>query len=78
MTYLPAVRPEKQPRTAPVSITVDPAYLEDLLECLAELQTPIDPKIFHGPETIVQFRIADSEAPQVRKALRLAGFHRVS
>ena len=61
-----------------LKVTVDSAHLEDLLECLAELKTPIDPRIEHGPNTVVRFPVAEDQSSFVRRALRFAGFRRVS
>jgi len=77
MAYLYSVLPVAETMPVFVKVTVDPAQLEDLLECLADLNLSIDPAIQHGPQTVLEFRVSDRESGIVRKALRMAGFRRV-
>ena len=56
-----------------VSITVDPRDLEGLLEALAHVDFPINPQIYHGAATIVEFPAYAGQLPQVRAALAACG-----
>jgi len=56
-----------------VSITVDPRDLEGLLEALAHVDFPINPQIYHGAATIVEFPAYAGQLPQVRAALAGGG-----
>ena len=56
-----------------VSITVDPRDLEGLLEALAHVDFPINPQIYHGAATIVEFPAYAGRLPQVRAALAGCG-----
>jgi hypothetical protein len=55
-------------------ISTDPRALEDLLECLSSLSFPINPEIFHGVPTVVEFPAWESRLFEVRSALRAYGF----
>jgi len=57
-----------------VRITADPRLLEDLLECLASMPFPINPQIYHGRPTAVEFPAYESHLSTVRDALRVFGF----
>jgi hypothetical protein len=72
-----------------VSITVDPRYLESLLEALAQVDFPVNPQIYHdarlvtvhaggGQEsesiTLVEFPAWAARLDQVRTALARYGF----
>ena len=57
-----------------VRISTDPRALEDLLDCLSNLSFPINPQIFHGIPTAVEFPAWESKLPEVRSALRAYGF----
>jgi hypothetical protein len=48
--------------------------LEDLLECLANIPFPINPQIYHGKPTVVEFPAYESHLYQVRDSLRAFGF----
>lgn len=61
-----------------VRVSTDPRALEDLLECLALLSFPINPEIFHGIPTVVQFPAWEKNLGEVREALRDAGFENES
>ena len=57
-----------------VRIHVDPRYLEDLLECLAEMDFPINPQILHGRPTSVEFPAYEPQMASLRSKLQAAGF----
>ena len=59
-----------------VSIPVDPCKLETLLEILAQVDFPINPQIYHQPEshTLVEFPAWAGHLDEVRGALTKAGF----
>ena len=57
-----------------VSLAVDPRTLESLLECLASVPFPINPEIFHGLPTRVEFPAWASHLNQLRRALQSWGF----
>jgi hypothetical protein len=60
-----------------VSIDIDPRRLETLLEALALVGFPINPEIYHGPVTSVEFPAYHSRLDDVRSALRAAGLRDV-
>lgn len=72
-----------------VSVTVEPRYLEELLEALAQLDFPVNPQIYHDaavryfypdgrqqtePTTIVEFPAYAGHLAKVRQVLRAHGF----
>jgi hypothetical protein len=72
-----------------ISVTVEPRDLEDLLEALATLDSPINPLIYHGasviyvgrdgaervePSTMVEFPAYAGWLPKIRAALTTCGF----
>ncbi|HYO83666.1 MAG TPA: hypothetical protein VES20_19850 [Bryobacteraceae bacterium] len=57
-----------------VRVAVDPRRLEDLLECLAALPFPVNPEIFHGLPTLVEFPAWQDWLPVVKRALSASGF----
>src|SRR5438128_6230183 len=57
-----------------VSISVDPRDLEALLEALAHVDFPINPQIYHGQKTVVEFPAYAGGLPQVRATLACSGF----
>jgi hypothetical protein len=57
-----------------VQIRTEPRLLEDLLECLASVPFPINPQIYHGLPTIVEFPAYERHLYEVRDALRSFGF----
>jgi hypothetical protein len=61
-----------------VRITTDPRHLEELLECLASLSFPINPELFHGLPTVVEFPAYEAWLPSVKKALHAEGFNPAS
>ena len=61
-----------------VRVSTDPRLLEDLLECLAGVPFPINPRIIHGRPTVVEFPAYEARLFQVRDALRTYGFEAAS
>ncbi len=57
-----------------VRIDTDPRLLEDLLECLSSVPFPINPQIYHGRPTIVEFPAYAQHLKDVRDGLRAFGF----
>ena len=57
-----------------VRVGTDPRLLEDLLECLASVPFPINPQIYHGRPTTVEFPAYQQHLFEVRDALRAFGF----
>ena len=57
-----------------IRVSVEPRALEELLECLAGLAFPVNPEIFHGIPTIVEFPAWETRLYEVRDALRAWGF----
>ncbi len=57
-----------------VRVTVDPRHLEQLLECLAQVNFPINPRIVHGRATAVIFPAFEQRLPELRAALWNNGF----
>lgn len=57
-----------------VRISTEPRLLEDLLECLASVPFPINPQIYHGLPTVVEFPAYEQHLYEVRDALRSFGF----
>ena len=55
-------------------LNTDPRQLEDLLDCLAGVPFPINPTIYHGRPTIVEFPAYEGRLHQVRGALHAYGF----
>jgi hypothetical protein len=78
-----SVWPTSSPAHAPLSgregeliqvqIRTEPRLLEDLLECLASVPFPINPQIYHGLPTIVEFPAYERHLYEVRDALRSFG-----
>ena len=56
-----------------VSVDVDPRYLETLLEVLAQVTFPINPQIYHGAVTTVEFPAYETRLDEVRRALANRG-----
>src|SRR6516225_3164991 len=74
-----------------ISISVDPRYLESLLETLAQVSFPVNPQIYHDgaiisvyadgreetePTTLVEFPAYGGQLDEVRAALDAHGFDR--
>ena len=57
-----------------VSVDVEPRALESLLEVLSEVTFPINPQIYHGALTTVEFPAYESRLDEVRQTLARAGF----
>ncbi|MBZ5579062.1 MAG: hypothetical protein LAP40_21070 [Acidobacteriia bacterium] len=72
-----------------ISISVDPRYLESLLETLARVSFPVNPQIYHDaalvyvypdqheetePVTLVEFPAYTGQLDEVLKALEAYGF----
>ena len=57
-----------------VRVSTDPKLLEDVLECLATLAFPINPQIYHGRPTVVEFPAYERHLFEVKDALRAFGF----
>ena len=72
-----------------VSVSVEPKFLEDLLEALAHLQFPINPQIYHDaalryvyadgsekivPTTLVDFPAYAAWLPEIRRTLEAYNF----
>jgi hypothetical protein len=57
-----------------VRATVDARHLEHLLDCLAQVNFPINPRIVHGRSTTVIFPAFDQRLPELRDALWNSGF----
>lgn len=57
-----------------VEVRTEPRALEDLLECLAGLSFPINPQIFHGVPTRVEFPAWKGWLPELEGSLRSFGF----
>lgn len=56
-------------------ISVEPKLLEDLLEVLARLDFPVNPELYHQPNSVsVEFPAYSGRVDEVRKLLRLYGF----
>ncbi|MBI1898120.1 MAG: hypothetical protein HYZ57_19330 [Acidobacteria bacterium] len=52
-----------------VRIAIEPRYLEELLEALAEVSFPINPEIHHGRPTEVDFPAYETRLGEMRKIL---------
>jgi hypothetical protein len=57
-----------------IRISTDPRSLEDLLECLASLPFPVNPQLYHGVPTVVDFPAYTAHIRAVRDALKAYGF----
>jgi len=57
-----------------VRVSVDPRHLEQLLECLAQVNFPINPRIVHGRSTMVIFPAFEQRLLELRSALFNSGF----
>lgn len=61
-----------------VRISVEPRALEELLDCLASVPFPINPQLYHGVPTVVEFPAWEHKLHFVREALRAYGFDAAS
>ena len=57
-----------------VRVSVEPRLLEDLLECLALLPFHINPQLYHGNPTLVEFPVYAPQLDSLRRELASAGF----
>jgi hypothetical protein len=58
-----------------LSISVEPRFLEELLDALAQLDFPVNPELCHQPGCVsVEFPAYAGNYMQVRDALERAGF----
>ena len=57
-----------------VSVDVEPRSLESLLEALSQVDFPINPQIYHGAITTVEFPAYESRMEEVRRTLTACGF----
>jgi len=57
-----------------IRISVEPRLLEDLLESLAAVNFPINPQIYHGRPTVVEFPAYESRLNELRQLLHQSGF----
>ena len=57
-----------------VRVSVEPRLLEDLLESLAAVSFPINPQIYHGRPTIVEFPAYQLRLEELRQLLHQSGF----
>jgi hypothetical protein len=61
-----------------VRITVEPRFLERLLDVLAELSFPINPQLYHGaPATVIEFPAWAGRVREIEQALTRSGFEGV-
>ena len=57
-----------------VRVAAEPRALEELLDCLSSVPFPINPQIYHGVPTVVEFPAWENKLHYVRDALRAYGF----
>jgi hypothetical protein len=57
-----------------VRVNTDPRALEEMLDCLASVPFPVNPQLYHGIPTVVEFPAYEGRLRQVREALRAYGF----
>lgn len=58
-----------------LQISVEPRLLEGLLEVLARLDFPVNPELYHKPNSVtVEFPAYSGKLEDVRKLLKLYGF----
>jgi hypothetical protein len=57
-----------------IRVATEPKRLEELLDCLASLSFPINPQIYHGVPTVVEFPAYQSRLSEVSDAIRVHGF----
>jgi hypothetical protein len=57
-----------------VRIIIDARHLEDLLDCLASVDFPINPHIIHGKPTSVAFPVYQPRLREIRETLLRHGF----
>ena len=57
-----------------IRICVEARLLEDLLEALAEAPFPLNPQIYHQPDTVVEFPAYSSRINEIEKIITSRGF----
>ena len=57
-----------------IRIRVEARLLEDLLEALAEMPFPLNPQIYHHPETVVEFPAYSSRVSEIVTVITRQGF----
>jgi hypothetical protein len=57
-----------------IRICVEARLLEDLLEALAEAPFPLNPQIFHHPQTVVEFPAYSSRVEEIVRGITSHGF----
>jgi hypothetical protein len=57
-----------------VRIRIEPQSLEDMLDALSQAPFPINPEIFHGWPTTVEFPAYRSRLAELRRVLQANGF----
>ncbi len=57
-----------------IRIATEPRCLEELLDCLAGLPFPVNPQLYHGVPTVVEFPAYAGKLASVSEALSLYGF----
>ena len=57
-----------------VRVSIEPRLLEDLLESLAAVSFPINPQIYHGRPTVVEFPAYELRLEELRLFLVRSGF----
>ena len=57
-----------------VRICVEARLLEDLLEALAEAPFPLNPQIYHHPQTVVEFPAYSSRVVEIVRVIASRGF----
>ena len=57
-----------------VRVSTDPRCLEQLLDCLASLSFPINPQLYHGVPTVVEFPAYEAGLGQVTEVLHIHWF----
>lgn len=74
MADLPCVLSGAEGELVSLRIVIDPRRLEELLESLAAVEFPINPRIIHGLPTSVEFPAYRSRVVEVESAVASAGF----
>ena len=57
-----------------IRICVEARLLEDLLEALAEAPFPLNPQIYHHPQTVVEFPAYSSRVEEIVRGITNRGF----
>ena len=61
-----------------VRVRVEPRLLEELLESLAMATFPINPQLYHGRPTVVEFPAYERRLEELRQLLAKSGFEAVA